>query len=1033
MTMPFHNLNDNSFFDAASSFPPDSQNVDTNPTGQYDNFIADNFNLNSDNLDLNLDVIDQCPNPPSRYITHAQFSDTLNNFNNDTFSLVHFNIRSLNKHFDELQRFLNLSTNQPPSIIGLSETWLNDKSHHPYSIVNYDFIFKNRQEKTGGGVALYVRNSYDYIIHESISLCTDYFESLFIELHMPNRKNIIIGIIYRPPNSNSRNFLDYLSELLDNDIFVNKDCFLLGDFNINLLNNDNVSLEFLETFMSASFLPLISKPTRHVTNSSTLIDNIFSNILPHPKSYIILSDITDHFPVLTYFTFSHPPKSIENQDLSRNISNENVLRLINSLQLVDWSDVLSSDDVDLSYDTFCKILNDNFDTFLVPRKSHSNDYKRCPRLPWISKALLRCINRKNNLYYRYKLEGNDHLKNKYISYKNTLTKLLRSAKRTYFSKRLESCKNDMKNTWKVIKEAMNSTNNKSTIDKIKSNDTLIDDPVSISNIFNSYFSQIGNNLASKIPQSNKNFTEFLGPANDNSIFLLPTNRMEILKIVSGLPNKKSSGHDNINYAIIKKIILPIANPLAHIFNLSLLQGRVPSSMKIAKVIPLFKRGDKYDVNNYRPISLLSSFSKILEKIVYKRTLSFINHNNIFSDVQFGFRERHSTVHALLTFIDKAAHSIDNSSHMIGIFLDFSKAFDTINHDILLSKLSHYGVRGKALEWFRSYLSNRKQYVSLNNNVSSFCDINCGVPQGSILGPLLFLIYINDFCKCSTILSFIHFADDTNLFYSHRNSHTLVDIVNRELVHVSHWIRSNKLSINIQKTKYIIFSNTLESLPLDIILDDNPLEKVSTTKFLGIIVDNKLSWKPHIDAVCSTISRNVGIINRLKTQLPLKPLLMLYSTLISPYLYNGILVWGNANQCLLERILLLQKKALRVISMSPPRAHSKPLFFEYKLLQVQDLFNFQLGQLMFNFNNKMLPSIFNNIFLKNNSIHSYPTRQANEFHLPLLRTSSAQRTFIYEGPKYWYSINPDIKSSPSLCVFKEKLLSHLLQSYEQPES
>ena len=552
MTMPFHNLNDNSFFDAASSFPPDSQNVDTNPTGQYDNFIADNFNLNSDNLDLNLDVIDQCPNPPSRYITHAQFSDPLNNFNNDTFSLVHFNIRSLNKHFDELQRFLNLSTNQPPSIIGLSETWLNDKSHHPYSIVNYDFIFKNRQEKTGGGVALYVRNSYDYIIHESISLCTDYFESLFIELHMPNRKNIIIGIIYRPPNSNSRNFLDYLSELLDNDIFVNKDCFLLGDFNINLLNNDNVSLEFLETFMSASFLPLISKPTRHVTNSSTLIDNIFSNILPHPKSYIILSDITDHFPVLTYFTFSHPPKSIENQDLSRNISNENVLRLINSLQLVDWSDVLSSDDVDLSYDTFCKILNDNFDTFLVPRKSHSNDYKRCPRLPWISKALLRCINRKNNLYYRYKLEGNDHLKNKYISYKNTLTKLLRSAKRTYFSKRLESCKNDMKNTWKVIKEAMNSTNNKSTIDKIKSNDTLIDDPVSISNIFNSYFSQIGNNLASKIPQSNKNFTEFLGPANDNSIFLLPTNRMEILKIVSGLPNKKSSGHDNINYAIMKK-------------------------------------------------------------------------------------------------------------------------------------------------------------------------------------------------------------------------------------------------------------------------------------------------------------------------------------------------------------------------------------------------------------------------------------------------------------------------------------------------
>ena len=199
-----------------------------------------------------------------------------------------------------------------------------------------------------------------------------------------------------------------------------------------------------------------------------------------------------------------------------------------------------------------------------------------------------------------------------------------------------------------------------------------------------------------------------------------------------------------------------------------------------------------NVSNYRPISLLSSLSKILEKVVYSRTINFFRTHNIFSNFQFGFREKHSTEHALLNFVDKVAHALGKFSYLVGIFLDFSKAFDTINHDILLYKLSHYGVRGKALEWFRSYLSYRRQFVFLNDHTSNMQNINCGVPQGSLLGPLLFIIYINDFCKSSDILSFILFADDSNLFYSHSNPHTLVNVVNSELEKVTQWIRANKL-------------------------------------------------------------------------------------------------------------------------------------------------------------------------------------------------------------------------------------------------
>ena len=277
-------------------------------------------------------------------------------------------------------------------------------------------------------------------------------------------------------------------------------------------------------------------------------------------------------------------------------------------------------------------------------------------------------------------------------------------------------------------------------------------------------------------------------------------------------------------------------------------------MKISKVIPVYKKGDKDHVCNYRPISLLTSLSKLLEKIVYTRLLEFLN-IHIISNSQFGFRQKHSTSHAILTLIEKVTKAIDKFQHTVGVFLDLSKAFDTIDHDILLYKLYHYGIRGKALEWFRSYLTNRKQFVAINVHYSSQQDVDCGVPQGSLLGPLLFILCITDIQNSSEILSFILFADDSNVFLSHPDPHILVNTLVSELEMLLFWIRTNNLSLNLQKTKCMIFSNSLDRLPMNIALDGTVLEIVSSTKFLGLTIDNKLSWKPHIDSVCRTISQN----------------------------------------------------------------------------------------------------------------------------------------------------------------------------------
>ena len=331
-------------------------------------------------------------------------------------------------------------------------------------------------------------------------------------------------------------------------------------------------------------------------------------------------------------------------------------------------------------------------------------------------------------------------------------------------------------------------------------------------------------------------------------------------------------------------------------------------MKLAKVIPIFKKGDPCNVCNYRPISLLTSISKILEKIVYSRTIKFLKVNNIFCETQFGFREKHNTSHAILTFLDKVARATDNHDHTIGVLFDFSKAFDTINHDILLYKLCHYGIRGIALKWFESYLCNRQQFVCINNSNSSVKNVCCGVPQGSILGPLLFILYINDFRNSSKLLSFLLFADDSNIFYSHHDPQLLLNTLNTELLIVADWIKSNKLSLNLDKTNYMLFSNAIDYLPGQIMFDNIPLKRVHYSKFLGIIIDEDLTWKPHINNVCTIVSRNIGIINKLKLCFPKTTLLTLYYALIYPYLNYGILAWGNACKTLLDRILLLQKKS-----------------------------------------------------------------------------------------------------------------------------
>ena len=389
-------------------------------------------------------------------------------------------------------------------------------------------------------------------------------------------------------------------------------------------------------------------------------------------------------------------------------------------------------------------------------------------------------------------------------------------------------------------------------------------------------------------------------------------------------------------------------------------GIFPDQLKIAKVVPLHKKDEQYLMGNYRPVSLLASISKIFEKVAHKQLSKYFEQNKLFYDSQYGFRQGHSTELASVELIDRITASLEQKNKPIAIYMDLSKAFDTLDHIILLNKLRYYGIDGVELKWFKSYLQNRKQYVEIDANKSELKNITTGVPQGSVLGPLLFLIYMNDIQEASAAFSSVLFADDSTFINSmnasiHTNT-TNADLelfLNVELAKIYDWLAINKLSLNISKTKYMIFhaaNTTIQFVP-HLSINDTSLEKVKNFNFLGLTINENLSWKPHGDKISSKISKYCGVLNRLKRFLPIDILRLIYC--IQSNINYSILSWGY--DC--GRLVKLQKKAIRIMTCSQYNSHTEPLFKVLNLLKIEDMLKLSTLNFIYKLNNNKLPTYF----------------------------------------------------------------------------
>jgi len=535
-------------------------------------------------------------------------------------------------------------------------------------------------------------------------------------------------------------------------------------------------------------------------------------------------------------------------------------------------------------------------------------------------------------------------------------------------------------------------------------------------------------LAKSIPVSDSKPSDYLKGNYSNSFYIAPVDESELCNVMCNL-RKSSSGIDDLKPEIIKGVREIIAHPLVHIINLSYKEGIFPSELKAAYITPLFKGGDPKLVSNYRPVSVLPVFSKIFERLMYNRLISYLEKYKILYNYQFGFKKNHSTDMALTLLLEKILNALENNEHVVGIYLDFAKAFDTVNHSILLSKLSHYGIRGSAHSWLKNYLSDRTQVVKFNDTISDKKIVLCGVPQGSILGPLLFLIYINDLSTVTELFT-IMFADDTNLFIQGSDINEIENTANIEIKKIVTWLQVNKLSLNVKKTHSMIFTRNriLHNRINKIVIEGTIIDTVEKTKFLGVIIDNNLCWKDHIFYLCNKIAKGIGIIKKVKDILNRDTLISLYYTFIYPYLIYCNIVWGRAANIYISRLYLLQKRILRIACNTHFLASSEPLFNKCKILTIYKINIYCAGVFMFKYFKGLLPDIFSNMFAKQRDIHLYNTRNNDFYALPVSKTEKRKHSISYYGAYIWnnYILGTtiDVESINTIFTFKKTFRKHL---------
>lgn len=910
-------------------------------------------------------------------------------------SFFHCNVRSLRNKIHELEAFL---LDKHFDIVAITEHWLIKEELDCLFINNYVVGNYTSREQYRGGGALILVNRDNLETKKILTINIEKCIELTCVLIKPY--NLYVFIVYRTPSGCFLNFLEALEDALQK-IEHNKKMIVAGDFNVYFNTNDQNATTLCDLLESYGLHKTIQNPTR----GSACLDNVFVNATDRVTSEILDIDISDHNGQALYFDMDKTQAS-EKPRVERR-----VFRPITHKGLQTFSSVVESgswdfvESLNLSADKKISILaNQLKEAYLIsfPAKTYYVRQNSLHKVTWFNENLRQMRNRLHFLKdfcSRYSTQENQTA---YKNFRKQYRQAIKNGKLKSNDNMIQTAKNPIRSMWNIVNSQRKQTNVKDKVSEI--------DP----DIFNDYFSTIAAQITNEIPQTDIDPIDYLKKAilpEDISFSFMTVPETEVIQVINNLKNKNSTDIYGLSVKMIKTIANFISPLLTRLINQCFFEGKFPSALKKAIVTPIYKKGDDKEVTNYRPISLLPILSKVVEKCMVKQISTYFEQNDIFSKCQFGFRKNRSTTMAILDLISSIMEDFEEGNYNITQFFDLTKAFDCVSHDILLNKLNYYKFDRKSADLIKSYLEHRTQIVKVGNNVSTERVMNLGVPQGSVLGPVLFLIYINDLPLCEPHSNYTQFADDTTTKTRHKSLKEAKQRAAETQLRAKTWFDTNKLSLNANKTQKIIFA--LREIP-----DHETQEPV---QFLGIHLDPKLRWHVQTDNVCKKLSSVIFLIRNLAGCVSPETLKNAYHALFHSIMTYGILAWGKASSS--TRVFGLQRKVVRIMAGISYREDCKGAFRNLKIMTFPAAYTYECLVYV-----KENESKFNT----HHQLHNYPTRHGNDIRAPFVRLKKGQSDPEFTGVKYFNKLPNNIRGLP-LASFKKALKNCLIQNIFYSES